>query len=68
MIGEGFGREKPYVSAIIELDEGVMISARLTGVDAAHPETIQVGMPVTMEFLHIGEGDQAKTHLAFKPV
>jgi hypothetical protein len=68
MIAEGYGREKPYVSGIVTLEEGVMISARITGVDAAQPETIQVGMPLRVEFLHAGEAENAKTHLAFKPV
>lgn len=65
-IAEGYGREKPYVSGIVELAEGVKISAFITGVDAAHPETIKVGMPVTVDFLHVGEGEKTKTHLAFK--
>jgi uncharacterized OB-fold protein len=68
MIEEGYGRDKPYVSGIVELEEGVKISARIAGVDASHPETIRVGMPMQVEFLHVGEGEKARTHLAFLPM
>ena len=66
MAEQGFGRDNPYASGIIELDEGVKISARITGVDATKPETIQVGSPVSVDFITVGEGDQKKTYLAFK--
>ena len=66
MIEQGFGRDKPYASGIVELDEGVKISARITGVDATKPETIQVGAPVSVDFIDVGDGDQKKTYLAFK--
>ena len=61
MIELGFGRDKPYVSGVVELEEGVKISARITGVDATRPEAIQVGMPVTLDFVTSGEGDKKKT-------
>jgi hypothetical protein len=48
------------------LDEGVKISARITGVDATKPEEIKVGTPLTIDFITTGEGDEAKTFLAFK--
>ena len=38
MIEQGYGRDKPYVSGVVELDEGVKISARIIGVDATKPE------------------------------
>ena len=34
MVEQGYGRDKPYVSGIVELEEGVKISARITGFDA----------------------------------
>lgn len=68
MISEGYGRDKPYVSGIVELEEGVKVSSRITGVDASQPETIQIGMPVRVDFEHVGEGEKAITHLVFKPV
>jgi len=66
MIKQGFGRDKPYVSGVVELDEGVKISARITGVDVTKPEEIKVGTPLTVDFVTFGEGDDAKTYLAFK--
>jgi len=66
MIEQGYGRDKPYVSGVVELDEGVKISARITGVDATKPEEIKVGTPLTVDFILVGEGDESKTYLAFK--
>lgn len=66
MIEQGYGRDKPYVSGVVELEEGVKISARITGVDATKPEEIKVGTPLTVDFITVGENDGAKTYLAFK--
>jgi scaffold protein (connect acetoacetyl-CoA thiolase and HMG-CoA synthase) len=66
MIEQSYGRDKPYVSGVVELEEGVKISARITGVDATKPEEIKIGTPLTVDFITVGEGDEAKTYLAFK--
>lgn len=66
MMEQGYGRNNPYVSGIVELDEGVKISARINGLDATQPTEIKVGAPLTVEFVTFGEGDNAKTYLAFK--
>jgi uncharacterized OB-fold protein len=66
MIEQGYGRDKPYASGIVELEGGVKISARITGVDATKPEEIKVGTPLTVDFITVGEGEEAKTFLAFK--
>lgn len=63
----GFGRDNPYLTGIVELEEGVKISARLLDLDARHPETIQIGIPLEAEFIGQGEGDQRKAVLAFRP-
>ena len=68
MIEQGYGRDNPYVSGIVELDEGVKISARVSGLDTSKPEEIKVGTPLTVDFVTFGEGDNAKTYLAFKTV
>lgn len=44
------------------------VSARITGVDATKPEEIKVGTLLTVDFITVGEGEGAKTHLAFKAV
>lgn len=66
MLQQGFSREKPYVSGVVRLEEGVQISARITGVDPARPETIRVGQPLQVEFLPVGEGDARRVYLAFR--
>jgi uncharacterized OB-fold protein len=66
MIEQGYGRDKPYASGIVELEGGVKISARIIGVDATKPEEIKVGTPLTVDLITVGEGEKAKTYLAFK--
>ena len=66
MVEQGFDRKNPYVSGIVELEEGASISARITGLDVSKPEEIKVGTPLTVDFLEFGEGDAKKTYLAFK--
>lgn len=67
MNAEGFDRNNPYATGIVELDEGVKISARLIGVDAKNPVTIRIGTPMRVEFLDRGEGEAKQTFLAFTP-
>jgi hypothetical protein len=35
-------------------------------VDSTKPEEIKVGTPLTVDFITVGEGEEAKTFLAFK--
>jgi len=67
MIKEGYDRKHPYVSGVVELEEGARVVARIEGVDASKPETIRIGTPLRMEFLHRGEGEGCTTFLAFRP-
>ena len=66
MINQGFGRENPYISGIVELEEGVKIIARIIGLDATRPEEIRIGTPLAVEFLTLPDGEKSKTFLAFK--
>ena len=66
MIEQGFDRNNPYLTGIVELAEGPKISARLLGFDAAQPQQAQIGASLTVEFLTHGEGEQQKTDLAFR--
>ena len=68
MIEAGYDRKNPYCSGIVELEEGVMISAQILGVDVDHPETIQVGMPLEIDFVERGPEEQKQSYLAFRPV
>ena len=67
MIAAGYDRKNPYCAGIVQLDEGPMISAQILGVDVAKPETIEVGMPLTVAFVERGEDDARRTYLAFEP-
>jgi len=68
MIEQGYDRNHPYCSGVVELEEGVKIDARIEEVDANKPETISIGMPLTVTYLHRGEGEEMNTFLAFKPL
>ncbi len=67
MIKEGYDRKHPYVSGVVELEEGVKVVARIEGVDASKPEAIKIGTPLKVEFLHKGEAESPMTFLAFRP-
>ena len=66
MIEQGFDRKNPYISGIVELEEGIRISARITGLDASKPAEIKIGTPLNVDFVEFGEGEGKKTYLAFK--
>ena len=68
MIEEGYDRKRPYVSGVVELEEGVRVDARIEEVDGNRPETIRIGMPLTVKFLHRGEGENLRTFLGFRPL
>lgn len=68
MIKEGYDRKHPYVSGVVELEGGARVVARIEGVDGTKPETIRIGTPVKVEFLHRGEAEDSMTFLAFRPV
>jgi hypothetical protein len=67
MTKEGYDRKHPYVTGVVELEEGVKVVARIDGVDGSKPETIEIGTPVQVQFLHRGEGGNSTTFLAFGP-
>ena len=68
MAAEGFNRDNPYCSGVVELDEGARVDARIEGVDTKNPENIRIGMPLTVKFLHRPQGEHPKTYLAFAPL
>jgi uncharacterized protein len=67
MTAEGYNRKNPYCVGVVELEEGTRVDARIENVDTLKPETIQVGMPMAVKFLHRGEGADKRTYLAFAP-
>ncbi len=68
MIEEGYDRKHPYISGVVELEEGVRVDSRIEEVDGTKPEAIKIGIPLTVKFLHRGEGENLRTFLAFKPL
>ena len=68
MVQEGYDRKHPYVSGVVELEEGVKVDARIEEIDGSQPESIKIGTPLTVAFLHRGEGENLRTFLAFKPL
>lgn len=66
MIAEGYNRNHPYCSGVVQLEEGVRVDARIEGVDTNRPENIKIGMPLAVKFLHRGEKGKLKTYLAFE--
>jgi uncharacterized OB-fold protein len=66
MIEQGFDRDNPYLTGIVELEEGPKISARLVGFDATQPDQAMIGTPLSVTYLEHGEGDEVETYLAFR--
>ena len=56
MVRNGFDRNNPYCTGVVELEEGVRISARILGVDAKRPEGIAIGASLALEVLRDGDG------------
>jgi uncharacterized protein len=63
---QGYGRDKPYLTGIVELEEGPMISARLLGLDPDNPSKIKIGTALAFSGIESGEGENISTQLAFK--
>ena len=63
---EGFSREKPYLTGIVELEEGPRISARLLGLTPEDPTGIKIGIPLVYTVHEIGEGESSTFQLAFR--
>lgn len=68
MLKLGYGREKPYCTGVVELEENTRVVARIQGVDTRNPDTISVGMPLQVDFLQEDSGSGLRTVLAFKPL
>ena len=66
MVEEGFDREHPYCSGVVELEEGARVTARILGVDIAKPDQIKIGTPVRVEYVEAMHEGEKKTFLAFR--
>ena len=68
MLEAGYDRNNPYCTGVVQLEENPRIVARIEGVDTRHPESIQIGTPLTAIYLHRGSGPDRATQLAFHPM
>jgi uncharacterized OB-fold protein len=53
-VANDYKQATPFVVAYVELDEGPRVMTNIVGCDV---ESVQIGMPVTMEFHDTGEGN-----------
>lgn len=68
MLKLGYGRENPYCTGVVELEEKTRVVARINGVDTRNPGKILVGMQLQVDFLKEDSGSGSRTVLAFKPL
>jgi uncharacterized OB-fold protein len=66
MLEAGYDRKNPYCTGIVQLAEGPAVSAQILGVDPTKPQEIEIGTPLRVAFIQRGEGEQARTYLAFE--
>jgi uncharacterized OB-fold protein len=67
MIAQGYNRKRPYISGVVELDEGGRVDARIEGLDPQNPQAICIGMPMKATFIHREKVETPETYLAFTP-
>ena len=65
MVAQGFDRKHPYISGIVELEEGPRISALITGMEPSRSDAIKIGAPLHVSFEDVMIGETNKTYLAF---
>lgn len=68
MVAEGYGRDNPYCTGVVELDESPRVVARIEEVDTRNPESIRIGTPLEVVFLRRGTEEDQSTVLAFRPL
>ncbi len=66
MAEAGYSNKNPYCVGIIELDEGVRVTAQVLDVDVFEPAKIKIGKTLSMTTVERGEGDNKKKYLAFR--
>lgn len=67
MAAKGFDRANPYLSGIVELEEGPKLSVRLVGLDARTPSLEWIGTPLVATFVDPAQEEGGRTELAFAP-
>ena len=67
MVEEGYDRNNPYCSGIVELEEGAKVPARILGVKVDEPRDIRLNMVLSAKYVDIEHAGRKKTFLAFEP-
>lgn len=67
MAAEGFGRDNPFCTGVVDLDEKTRVVARIEGVDTKSPDSIKIGSPVKAAFLQNCDGSDPEAVLVFRP-
>jgi hypothetical protein len=68
LAAQGYGRDNPYCSGVVELDGGMRVVAMIEGVQAEKPQTINVGLPLQAVFRHSSPDGGGQTELLFRPL
>lgn len=61
---KGYGRDNPYCTGIVTLEEGPRLSARILGVDGNNPQDIKTGMDLVVD---LEEVDPQNPSPLFRP-
>ncbi len=64
MAQQGYGRDNPYCTGVVTLEEGPRVSARILGVDGSNPQDIKTGMDLVLDPEDL---DPEHPSLAFRP-
>lgn len=67
MAAKGYGRDNPYLTAVVQTEEGPGITALLDGIDASDPASTSVGMAVVADFKEEAQGEESAVSLVFRP-
>ena len=65
MAEKGYGRDNPYCSGIVILDEGPRISARILNVDTLKPQSIHIGIKMVLDLSDVQDD---RPMLSFRPI
>ena len=60
----GYGRDNPYCTGVVNLEEGPRVSALILGVDGNNPQDIKTGMDLVLD---VEDLDPENPSLSFRP-
>ena len=66
MIARGYNRNNPCCSEVVEMEEGGCVDARVEGADCSKSDSIEIGTPLKVKYLHRQEGDLSGVRTCFR--